>query len=114
MKSGLTGRLAIIITVALCNCNNNSAEKSSAEDVLKDSIRITSYAFKTADGWGYSITLDNKVYIKQDIIPVIQGIKSFATENDALKVASLVVTKIKLHQKPTLQKEELLSLGVAE
>ena len=101
--------------IALGSCKSNpTATSQVAISNSKDAISIGSYAFKTTDGWGYCITLDNKIYIKQTIIPVIQGNKSFATEEDAEKVALLVVNKIKTHQKPTIFKEELQNLQITE
>lgn len=69
-------------------------------------------AFKTTSGWGYSIALKNKIIIKQAIIPVINDTKSFSTKEDALKVADLVVTKLKQNGSPTVTKNDLILLKI--
>jgi hypothetical protein len=105
----------IVISIAtLFSCNNTPVNFSEHADGHKDSVLIASHSFKTSDGWGYIITVGDKIVIKQSMIPVVQGIKSFATEEDALKTASIVVNKIKLHQKPTLFRSELQKIGIVE
>ncbi|MFH6995603.1 DUF4907 domain-containing protein [Flavobacterium sp. FlaQc-48] len=69
-------------------------------------------SFKTAWGWGYTITYKNEIIIKQSIIPAINDSKSFATEKDALKVANLVVTKLKKNISPTVSKNDLILLKI--
>ncbi len=108
----VTGMVVFIAT--LFGCNDTAPKISDNNNAHKDSVLIASHSFKTGDGWGYIITVDDKIVIKQTMIPVVQGIKSFATEEDALKVASLVVNKIKSHQKPTLFRAELQKIGILE
>ncbi len=69
-------------------------------------------SFKTASGWGYSISHKNKILIKQSIIPVISDTKSFSTEEDALKVANLVAEKLKENISPTVSKNDLILLKI--
>jgi hypothetical protein len=80
---------------------------------MKDYMPIGSYEFKSGNGWGYAITVDNKIFIKQATIPCITGNKGFTTEADAAKVADLVLNKLKTHQKPTIFRSELEKLGIA-
>lgn len=68
--------------------------------------------FKTNSGWGYSISYKEKTIIKQSIIPVISDKKSFSTEEDALKTADLVVSKLKQNLSPTVTKNELILLKI--
>jgi len=69
-------------------------------------------SFKTESGWGYSIAYKSKIIIKQSIIPVISDSKSFSTEDDALKVAHLVVDKLNQHISPTVTKNDLILLKI--
>jgi uncharacterized lipoprotein YehR (DUF1307 family) len=69
-------------------------------------------SFKTTSGWGYSIAYKNKIIIKQSIIPVISENKSFSTEEDALKVANLVVEKLNQKISPTVTKNDLILLKI--
>jgi hypothetical protein len=64
-------------------------------------------------GFGYHITKNNKVVIKQLHIPATQGTKAFASKADAEKCAKLVVKKLaKNGGLPTISKEELLKLNI--
>ncbi len=62
--------------------------------------------------WGYEIYVDNKLYIRQDCIPVISGRHPFKTKQAALNAGRLVFNKISSGQKPTLTAEELKSINV--
>ena len=68
--------------------------------------------FRTNSGWGYSISYKEKTIIKQSIIPVISDNKSFATEEDALKVGQLVVEKLNQQTSPTVTKNDLILLKI--
>ncbi|WP_281867394.1 DUF4907 domain-containing protein [Flavobacterium sp. GSB-24] len=73
---------------------------------------LTSSAFKTNSGWGYTISYKEKILIKQSIIPAISENKSFKTEDDALKVADLVKQKLKENLSPTVTKKDLILLKI--
>lgn len=111
--------LLFIISVALLNsCNTNSNNTSAAETAAamakKGMVPINGTTFKTDNGWGYSITVDNKLFIKQAEIPAIRGNKGFASQEDAAKVAELVIKKIAKNQNPAVTKEELTQLGIIQ
>lgn len=76
----------------------------------RESLKIES--FKTTSGWGYSIASKDRVLIKQSIIPVINETKSFATEEDALKLGNLVVEKLNKDLSPTVTKNDLILLKI--
>ncbi len=76
----------------------------------KETLKIES--FKTTSGWGYSIASNDKVLIKQSIIPVINETKSFSTEEDALKVGNLVIGKLNQNISPTVTKNDLILLKI--
>jgi uncharacterized lipoprotein YehR (DUF1307 family) len=76
----------------------------------KETLKTES--FKTQSGWGYTISYKNKIVIKQSIIPVISDTKSFASEDDALKTADLVVQKLKHNTSPTVTKKDLILLKI--
>ncbi|TDW46371.1 uncharacterized protein DUF4907 [Flavobacterium sp. 270] len=76
----------------------------------KESLKAET--FKTQSGWGYTIAYKNKIVIKQSIIPVISDSKSFSTEDDALKVADLVVKKLHQNISPTVTKKDLILLKI--
>ncbi|MEL1253299.1 DUF4907 domain-containing protein [Flavobacterium sp. DGU38] len=69
-------------------------------------------SIKTASGWGYTISYNDKILIKQTIIPVISEVKSFSSEEDALKVADLVIKKISRNTSPSVTKNDLILLKI--
>ncbi|KDN56856.1 DUF4907 domain-containing protein [Flavobacterium seoulense] len=69
-------------------------------------------SFKTSTGWGYVIKKNDKIIIKQSIIPVIQNIKSFESETEALKVGNLVLDKLEHKTSPTITKNNLILLSI--
>ncbi|WP_035651561.1 DUF4907 domain-containing protein [Flavobacterium sp. ASV13] len=76
----------------------------------KEAFKIDSFPTKT--GWGYTISNKNKILIKQSIIPVISDTKSFSTEDEALKTAELVVSKLDQNMSPTVTKNDLILLKI--
>lgn len=78
---------------------------NSSQDFSLESI-------KTPSGWGYVIKNNDKIIIKQSIIPVIQNIKSFESETEALKVGNLVLDKLKQQTSPTITKKDLILLSI--
>ena len=69
-------------------------------------------SLETDNGWGYIIKNNDKIIIKQSIIPVIQNQKSFENEEDALKVGNLVLKKLKANTPPTITKKDLILLSI--
>jgi Domain of unknown function (DUF4907) len=74
--------------------------------------KLQAQSIKTASGWGYTILYDNKIVIRQTIIPVISDTKSFNSEGDALKVADLVIKKLKHNTSPSVTKNDLILLKI--
>ena len=67
---------------------------------------------KINQGWGYTITNNNRVIIKQTVIPVISEHKSFQTEKEAMTVGQLVIKKLNANKSPTITKNELILLKI--
>lgn len=76
----------------------------------KDELNLES--IKTSTGWGYVIKNNDRIIIKQSIIPVIPSQKSFETEQQALKVGNLVLQKLKDKTSPTITKKDLILLSI--
>jgi len=71
--------------------------------------------FESSPGcWGYEIFIDNKLYIRQDCIPVISGRHAFKTKKAALDAGKIVFNKISAGKQPTLTAEELKSINVIQ
>lgn len=69
-------------------------------------------SIKTTTGWGYVIKNNDKIIIKQSIIPVIANQKSFKSEDEAIKVGTLVLNKLKHKTSPTITKKDLILLSI--
>jgi len=76
----------------------------------KEKLNLES--IKTSTGWGYVIKNNDRIIIKQSIIPVIPSQKSFETEQQALKVGNLVLQKLKDKTSPTITKKDLILLSI--
>ena len=71
--------------------------------------------FHTQQGWGYEILNNKKVYIHQEIIPGIQGRKSFVSKEEAEKVAAFVIKKMQAGKSvglPQITVQEIDSLKI--
>jgi len=68
--------------------------------------------FKVDSGWGYTIFVKNKAFIKQDIIPGIPVKKPFVTKKDAVIVGELMIEKLKNKKIPSISYKELQINGV--
>jgi hypothetical protein len=67
---------------------------------------------KVNQGWGYAIKNNNRIIIKQTVIPVISEHKSFQTEKEAMAVGQLVIKKLNANKSPTITKNELILLKI--
>jgi len=66
--------------------------------------------YKSGNGWGYDIIKNNKSYIHQPYMPVVEGQVPFNNKQSARKTGQLVVKKIRNHKSPAITKQELDSL----
>jgi hypothetical protein len=66
--------------------------------------------FKSEQGWGYKIVKNNKTYIHQPYIPVVEGQVPFSTRKSARKTGRLVIKKIRDHKSPALTREEIKAI----
>lgn len=114
MIRSLISGIIIVCLFVFFGCHVKTQQNGSNNSSHKDSVKLTSASFKTAEGWGYLVMANDSIFIKQPIIPAVQGIKSFATETDAAKVGNLIITKIKAHQKPIISIADLKALNIAE
>ncbi len=67
----------------------------------------TIQTFRSSQGWGYDILLNDKVYIHQPNIPAVEGQVPFNSKKSAEQTARLMVKKLKEHKVPSVTKEEL-------
>lgn len=64
-------------------------------------------------GYGYHIMQDGNLFIKQEIVPSVQGKRTFKSETDALLVGEFVADKLRNGiMPPSISREEIEKLGV--
>jgi hypothetical protein len=88
----------IVVLFLFISCNTN-------EEYLVKTLKVK-------NGWGYTIAINDKVVIKQTVIPTVSKQVGFKTENDALKVGNLVLERIKQNLSPTIAKNDLILLEI--
>jgi len=110
IKSIINTYIAITLAVAISGCNSTAADQPA--NLHKNHADILAQTFKTESGWGYAVYVNDKLFIRQSFIPVIEGNRGFVKEADAIKIATLVVDKLKHHEKPTIRLEELQRCGI--
>lgn len=69
-------------------------------------------SFKMEKGWGYAISMNEKIIIRQTVIPAVSDKRSFRTEADALKTGNFVLERIKQNLSPTIAKKDLILLEI--
>ena len=80
----------------------------------KSKIELHSEIFKMGNGYGYQIALEDKVLIRQEYIPILQGNRPFTTAKDAERTANTVISKILRKESPILTISELQELQIPE
>lgn len=101
-----------IVSFFLLSCNNN---QESVVINSYDSAVLTFDVIKIDNGWGYEIYKNDTVFIKQELIPAVNGYFLFKNPVDASKTALLVVEKMRRKPGlPSLTIDELDSLGVLD
>lgn len=68
--------------------------------------------YKSNNGYGYSVSYNDKLLIKQDYIPCIENNHPFCNYKDAQKVANLVVEKLNEKENPKVTISELNVLNI--
>ncbi len=65
------------------------------------------------NGWGYQIRQNQKLLLDQPTIPGRPGVQGFQNQEDAQKVAELVVSKLKANIfPPTVSEDDLKNLNI--
>ncbi len=120
---GVLFRGIVLAGICLASCgdqDSNQAQSNSEEhQSIKEDVKVplpTQFAYEihsSEEGFGYSISSKGKKMIIQDYIPCIQGRKAFRTEEDAKKVAELMIEKMENNiMPPSVTESELHQLGI--
>ncbi len=89
-----------------------------AQKAVPSKIKYSEYNIKIisapGNSYGYEISKDNSVIIRQPNIPGMPGNKGFKLKADAQKVASLAVSKLSHGMMPpTIEKKEMDKLHIS-
>jgi hypothetical protein len=94
--------LLISLLTATISCSNSTK---------KDTVIVYQTESKQ---WAYKIKLQNRIIIKQEYIPALEGNKPFKNKKDALNIGKLVLRKLLKNQKefPDITLKEIDSLKI--
>ncbi|MGB0932875.1 MAG: DUF4907 domain-containing protein [Lishizhenia sp.] len=103
----------VLFTIFSCEFEKVSTPQEKQKS-LETKRSYTFQTFETTDfGWGYCIFKGEKKILNQPHIPAVQGNRGFQSQEDAKKVAKLVVKKINQGNfPPTVSEQEMLEIGV--
>ena len=71
-------------------------------------VRVITY--QAGEGWGYQISIKNKVFIDQPFIPVLPGRVPFPDRRAAYRTGKLVRKKLLHHESPALNGDDIQKL----
>jgi hypothetical protein len=91
-----------------------SSHKLPQQDILNSNVKVTYKIINSIDNtFGYNIFIDDKIFIHQPVIPATIGNQGFKSEQDAKKVAELVIYKIAHGEMPPrVSTEEIKTLSI--
>ncbi|MBC8344561.1 MAG: DUF4907 domain-containing protein [Bacteroidetes bacterium] len=118
-----------IVVILFCGCRDRNVEVEATDftnsssdkktEIMEEEIDIPkeglfAKSFYTEDmGWGYDLYKDGKPFLHQPHIPAINALMGFASEEDAIKVAQLMLDKVRNNiMPPGISLAELDSLNI--
>ena len=117
MRHLITSILIIAALAAGC-ANGGQKQVENAHLKYDTTVHGRTYSVETepldtASGYLYTVSVDGRKFIKQTIIPVVEGFHHFETAEDALNTGKVVVSKM-IHSAdlPSLTREDLIKLGI--
>lgn len=113
-------KLVFLVFLVFFSCSSDSdnelpsEKKNTVRTEAKNNDEITyKLIFREDLGWGYQVFRGAKLFINQEHIPAIQGMKGFDTKEKAETTVLFVIEKIeKGETQPTVSVQELDSLKV--
>lgn len=96
-----------IVVILIAVLMDLKTQKHQFDDDLKLEIINTSN-----EGWAYRILYHDKIIIYQKSIPALAGNTPFSSFEDAEKIGSLVVERLKNRQSPSITRADLEDLGI--
>jgi hypothetical protein len=102
----------LMAITALCSCGQPGRPKGNETKLFDNNTELKTFAVNS--GWGYTIIVNGRKFIRQETIPVIQGSRPFTTKEQAEKVGTWVATRIRHNEEFSLTMPVLQSLLGAE
>ncbi|CAM4263453.1 DUF4907 domain-containing protein [Zobellia roscoffensis] len=97
--------LAVLVAVVAYIAFNFSAGEAKQKGLHSEVIEV-------GEGFGYQILHADKILVKQEFIPAIQGELPFNTEKEAQLIGDEVLKKIKKGEAPFITVSELKNLNI--
>ena len=91
----------VVLIGLVFGCTNHSSKEVFKLDVINSN-----------QGYGYTISIYDTIRIKQEFIPGLMGNKPFKTKEQAKKIGTLVIEKLKSKGDPTISLEDLKKEGI--
>ncbi|KKQ34172.1 MAG: hypothetical protein US50_C0059G0005 [Candidatus Nomurabacteria bacterium GW2011_GWB1_37_5] len=103
--------LIIGLVIGLFIVLNNKSKETNP--FINSNIEVKT--FQIENDWGYDVLIDGELYVHQPNIPSMPGDSGFKTEEDARKVAEIVINKIRNNiLPPSVSPAELKDLEIIE
>jgi len=94
----------VLIMAAFISAGVFLLNRKSKHTVYKSRV------FNTPGGWGYDILVNDKLFIRQESIPVLNGHEGFKQQSEAEQTAELIINKMERGQRPTVTKFEIQNI----
>lgn len=101
-----------MVIVVFTICIWIALPKDSFSDMNHKRLPVRSKIIEVGQGYGYEIWIGEKLLVKQEFIPAINGEITFKTPEEARKVANLITKKLLERSNPEISVEELVSLNI--
>jgi len=117
----------LLLSISLLFSNSGCGKKAAkltnkgllgttTEAIIPDrsTADLKALSFRNSDStWGFTIYMNGKIYIYQQVMPGLKAATGFQSENDTMKAAKLVIKKIKTNISPeSVNEKELDSMGI--
>jgi Domain of unknown function (DUF4907) len=100
-------RVVLMAAAFICLAAAAIIHKNNTQQAGRELLPVELHALRFANGWGYAILVNKKVFIHQDCIPAISTFRQFNNREEALLVGRKVVEKLIHGNKPAITVKEL-------
>jgi hypothetical protein len=104
--------LILLAITALCSCGRPAQKGGTQAKLFDNNTELKTFPIN--GGWGYSIDVNGKKFIRQETVPVLEGSTAFKTKEQAEKVGTWVAARIRHNEEFSLTLPVLQNLMSAE